>query len=1096
MEQSDIACRRQPEGRCKAPANRQQSPRAKGLTPEGNCFRVFGEATLWKTLLLSILGVMGFFNRLPGEQRGTRPWLNSGELVYCVAALRQTTLLTMKSYTVRSSSWFVAILVWLIALEITDAQTSVVPPEKAVASLVVRPGFHVELAAAEPLIADPVAAVFDENGRLFVVEYPHYNEDWAKEKSPRRGRVRMLVDEDDDGVFDKATTFVGDLENPMALACWGGGLYVGAAPDLWFFRDNDGDGVAEEKRIAFTGFGQETHRAGYAQLNSFMWGLDNRFHACSNYSGGDVRYAGATDAEKPPVSLRSRGFVFDPRNEAGSYDYESGGGQHGMCFDDWGNQFTCRNSDPVQMYFYDDRRLRGNDYLQAPAPMQSILNTGKYTKLYRLSPDEEWRVIRTKRRLAGEFKGGVEGGGKVSGYFTAATGITVYRGDAWPERYRGSALVGEVSNNLVFRADLKRDGVGFVAERGAEETELGVEFIASKNNAFRPVQFVHAPDGNLLLLDMHRVLIEGAAFLPPDVVAAMEVLGGSGMGRVYRILSDEGEERRATPSMGEMSSVELVKLLAHKNVWHRETASRLLYQRQDPEIEDALRAMVAQQESALGRVHAAWLLRGMKLAVDGEILQLLAEPAAEVRRHGVLLAGERTNESKEITDAVLAKVSDESMSVRYAAAMEWEKIGDHSRSAEAIAESLQRDGDDLWMRAAALSSLRGNAGQVAEILAASPTMIGADGAAAKSVLQALAKQVGEQQLLSEASSSAILAAIEKVAAADASLARSMIGSLLETRQAEVLVKKISAGDGRAPGLLKSMLDSARTVAFSADYTEAQRATAVGRLRLRGLENFQEIAGQLLDSAQPGAVQTAAIDALSGFMDEVVGENILAAWKGLAPTARERALGVLMRRKAWVEKLLGAVESGQVTRADLGATRIAALSAHADATLKERAERVFSAAGFAGREEVVSKYQPALTMAGDPDQGKVVFTATCAACHQVGGVGQAIGAELAGIMDRGADAVLLNILDPNREVHADFLLYSIRLKDGATETGMIRSESSSAIKLRRIDGSEVDLLRVDISKVASLGTSFMPEGLETAITVQQMADLLAWLKEVE
>ena len=1013
----------------------------------------------------------------------------------------------MKLFAGGSFVGVIAVSVWLILPGTARAQTSVVPVEKAVEALVVRPGFLVELAAAEPLIADPVAAVFDENGRLFVVEYPHYNEEWAEDKSPRRGRVRMLVDEDDDGVFDKATTFIGELDNPMALACWDGGLYVGAAPDLWFFRDNDGDRVAEEKRLVYTGFGQETHRAGYAQLNSFMWGLDNRYHACSNYSGGDVQYAGESDAAKPPVSLRSRGFVFDPRNEAVSYDFESGGGQHGMCFDDWGNQFTCRNSDPVQMYFYDDRRLRGNDYLAAPAAMQSILKSGKYTKLFRLSADEEWRVIRTKRRMAGEFKGGVEGGGKVSGYFTAATGITVYRGDAWPERYRGSALVGEASNNLIFRADLEREGVGFVAERGAEEAELGVEFIASPSNAFRPVQFVHAPDGNLLLLDMHRVLIEGAAFLPPDVVAAMEVLGGSGMGRVYRILADGGKQRRTTPKLGEASSEELVALLAHENVWHRETAARLLYQRQDPSVEGALRAMAAQKESALGRVHAAWLLRGMGLEMDAEIIVLMYDPKEEeVRRHGVLLGAERT--LHEPTWAGIGILGDRSKPVRYAVAMELDKMKDPDIRSRWIADVLLRDGDDPWMRTAALSSIRGDAAQVAEAVASpvgSMEVVRPDGSLEtvklddkdrKAIFQALAKQVGEQQELSDASSSLIVAAIKTVAASDASLARSMIGSLLETRQALALVAAISRSEGKVPSLLKSMLDSAKTVAFSSDYTEAQRATAVGRLRLRGLKEFRELAADLLDSTQPGAVQTAAVDALGSFSGEVVGDNILVAWKGLAPTARERALGVLMRRKAWVAKLLAAVEAGQVTRADLGATRITALSAHADSAIKARAKKVFSAAGFAGRDDVVAKYQPALTMVGDPDRGKQVFTATCAACHKIDGVGQAIGAELAGIMNRGADAVLLNILDPNREVHADFLLYSISLKDGAVETGMIRSESSSAVKLRRIDGSEVELLRVDIGKVTSLGTSFMPEGLEAAISLQQMADLLTWLKEVE
>ena len=144
-----------------------------------------------------------------------------------MAARRQSTLLPMKMISVGRAGRAVAISICLMPMAIASGQTSVVPAEEAVASLVVRPGFRVELAASEPLIADPVAAVFDENGRLFVVEYPHYNEEWAKEKPKRRGRVRMLVDEDDDGVFDKAITFVDDLDNPMALACWDGGLYVG-----------------------------------------------------------------------------------------------------------------------------------------------------------------------------------------------------------------------------------------------------------------------------------------------------------------------------------------------------------------------------------------------------------------------------------------------------------------------------------------------------------------------------------------------------------------------------------------------------------------------------------------------------------------------------------------------------------------------------------------------------------------------------------------------------------------------------------------------------------------------------------------------------
>ncbi len=980
---------------------------------------------------------------------------------------------------------FVAASGIMFLANFADAQTSLTTAENGVASLKVRPGFSVELAASEPMIADPVAAAFDENGRLFVLEYPQYNEDWAKAKSPRRGRVRLLVDEDDDGVFDIVTTYADELDNPMSVACWAGGVYVGGAPDIWYFRDDDGDGLADEKRKVFTGFGAETNRAGYAQLNSFVWGLDNRYHACTNYAGGDVRRVDQPESEA--VSVRSRGFVFDPRDE--SFATESGGGQHGMCFDDWGNQFTCRNSDPVEMYFYDDRRLRGNDYLQAPAAKVSILTSGKYTPLFRLSPDEEWRVIRTKRRMSGEFKGGVEGGGKVSGYFTASTGITIYRGDAWPEKYRGSTLTGEASNNLVFRAELKRDGVGFAAERAAEEAELGVEFIASADNAFRPVQFVNAPDGNLLMLDMYRQLIEGAAFLPPDVVAAMEVLGGSGMGRVYRIKADSETKRRATPKLGDASTEELIALLAHKNAWHRETASRLLYERQDATAEEGLRKLAMESESPLAKVHAAWALQGMGLEVAPKIVVHLAlDRDDEVRRHGVLLGGEVLGG----TWPGIGLLGDSAKSVRYAAAMELDKIADPEMRSGMISLVLSENGDDPWMRAAAFSSLRGDAGAVAKILA--DTAFKND--AAKTIFQALAKQVGDRSELDADDFGALLSAVEMIAKTDNSLARSIIGSLLETRHALTLVTKISESKGGAAELLDGMLTSAQAVAFDPKRPDAERATAISRLRLKGIETFRDMATQLLDSAQSGAVQTAATDALGSFTDDEVGGHILTAWKGLAPAARERALGVLMRRKAWVASLLDAVESGQVTRADLGATRIAALSAHDKDEIRERAKKVFSSAGFAGRDEVVAKYQSALTMNGDADRGKIIFGQTCAACHKLDGVGQEIGAELAGIMIRGADSVMLNILDPNREVHADFLLYSISLKDGAVETGMIRSESSSAIKLRRIDGSETELLRVDIDKVTSLGTSFMPEGLEAAIPVQGMADLLTWMKSLD
>ncbi|MEQ9065354.1 MAG: hypothetical protein RLO18_01455, partial [Gimesia chilikensis] len=260
----------------------------------------------------------------------------------------------------------------------------------ALSSFQVKPGFRVELVAAEPLLRDPVALAFDENGRMFVVEYPEYNQQFAKDKQPVTGSVRMLEDTDGDGQYDKSTVFVSDLAAPSAVACYNGGLFVAAAPDLLFCKDTDGDGTADTREVVFTGFRRLENRTD-PSLNTLLWGLDNRFHACTSYSGAEVRAVKHPD--EPARSIRNRGFLFDPRTQR--FDLSSGGGQHGLAIDDWGQEFLCNNSSPVKMLMYDDRYLARNPYLKAPAPAVEITEGGKHTQLFRISPEEYWRQERT-----------------------------------------------------------------------------------------------------------------------------------------------------------------------------------------------------------------------------------------------------------------------------------------------------------------------------------------------------------------------------------------------------------------------------------------------------------------------------------------------------------------------------------------------------------------------------------------------------------------------------------------------------------------------------------------------------------------------------
>src|ERR1043166_4838175 len=225
--------------------------------------------------------------------------------------------------------------------QVDPSQLPRVPPTesaKALATFRVKTGFHLELVAAEPLVVDPIALSFDENGRLYVVEMRDYSE----RRADRLGRIRLLEDTDGDGRFDKSTVFTDNLPWPTAVICWNGGVFVGATPDIFYCKDSDGDGVADVRETIFTGFASDyapfpTNKLNVqALLNSFTWSLDNRIHGATSFSGGEGHPVdspfvsawrkGTSAVSQVVLDLRGRDFSFDARTL--EMRAESGGGQY------------------------------------------------------------------------------------------------------------------------------------------------------------------------------------------------------------------------------------------------------------------------------------------------------------------------------------------------------------------------------------------------------------------------------------------------------------------------------------------------------------------------------------------------------------------------------------------------------------------------------------------------------------------------------------------------------------------------------------------------------------------------------------------------
>lgn len=950
----------------------------------------------------------------------------------------------------------------------------------ALSSFQVKPGFRVELVASEPLLRDPVALAFDENGRMFVVEYPEYNQQFAKDKQPVTGSVRMLEDTDGDGQYDKSTVFVSDLAAPSAVACYDGGLFVAAAPDLLFCKDTDGDGTADTREVVFTGFRRLENRTD-PSLNTLLWGLDNRFHACTSYSGSEVRAVKHPD--EPARSIRNRGFLFDPRTQR--FDLSSGGGQHGLAIDDWGQEFLCNNSSPVKMLMYDDRYLARNPYLKAPAPAVEITEGGKHTQLFRISPEEYWRQERTRLRNEGKFRGSNEGGNS-SGFFTAATGVTIYRGDAWPAEYRGSVFVGEPANNLVFRGQLEPEGVGLVARRA----DAGREFLASTDTRFRPVQFANGPDGNLYVIDMNRDLIEGAMFLPPELLKKVNVNGGDQRGRIYRIVR-ENFEQSSLPQLGKATTAELVRLLAHRNGWHHDTAARLIYERQDQSAVPLLKQLAAEFDYPVARMTALYSLEGLEALNEASLLRALKDDVSEVRVHALRLAEQRVQESKALRDQLLAMGEDPALKVRYQLAFSLGELKPSMERNAVLASLAMRDGQDQWMELAILSSLAEGAGTVFQRLAGVDTY--RQTKMGTRMLTALARQTGAAGHPQEME--VVLNSLMKWSNAQEQQAAVLL-TLLAAQPEKTRRTFLNRHQASLKPIMGRVLEEAREEALNTRLPVKQRLTAIERLGFAPYAEVRDVFSELLEPQQVNPVQVAAIVQLGQFPEQEIAALLISGWPKMTPDLRTKAAETLLSRAAWSSALIDAIEAGSIGRGDLSPARVDLLKQHPDKRLADRVKQLYADRSLARRDEVVQQYQSALKGDGDVVSGKVVFKKVCSACHRLEGVGTAVGADLKAIRDRGKAGVLLHILDPNREVKPQYMSYTLVLESGQVLSGMIADESVNSITVRKPDGTSTTVLRINIEEIRSSGLSFMPEGLEKQLDQRAMADLLAYLMSLQ
>jgi putative membrane-bound dehydrogenase-like protein len=966
-------------------------------------------------------------------------------------------------------------------------------------------GFSLEMVASEPQLGDPVDACFDEFGRMFVAEMHGYpfsheptrlNPDGGGKKDA--GIIRMLEDTNGDGRMDKSVVFASGLNWPTSVCCYNGGLFVLAPQYLLYLKDTDDDDVADVREIVLSGFGRGNVQS---VTNGLKWDLDNNIYFAAGRNPIDLLHRGKTLFPVNGSDLR-----FDPKTE--SFEQVAGGVQFGHSMDNWGVRFVCSNSNHMQQVVYPRDYLARNPYFVAPEMVRTVATDGASARVFRRSPPEPWRIVRQKWRAAAkgynliikddggwEFipldpskkKGGVPTE-YPAGFFTSATGITIYRGNAYPAEYRGNAFVGDVGGNLVHRKIVDTTNVVYKARRADE----GEEIVASSDNWFRPVNFVNAPDGSLYVLDMYRETIEHPYSIPAEIKEFLHLTNGWDRGRVYRLVSPN-MQRHPVVRIGDLDNEQLVQQLASDNGWNRETAQRLIWERQDQSMVKALNRLLASTDKPLGRLHSLYALQGLNALTLQHVRLGLADEHPRVQAHAIRMAEVFLEADPQLIDELLKLSDDQNEHVRFQLAFTLGESTDR-KAIEALARLSRSPNNSAEVRTALMSSVGSNADQLAVSLLQDREFRGQGHAG--NVLSELALVVGANP-----EPSVSLRLLEAVASDDLplTLQQRLLTALGEglARRGFSIAQLLNV-DACPEALRQSMARlfiKAMQIAGDEKQSLESRETGIRFLAFATWETAEESLLPFLLPQIPQQLQRATIASLAEQSSNDVAATLLEGWRGYSPQIRRDVVEGLLSQSGRLTVLLDAVETGAVRAMDIEVDKRQMLVKHPDKRIRSRCEQIFKDSQNTNRTKVVDAWQDALNLEGDSNLGLEVFKKKCSICHQVGEIGHKVAPDLASVKNKSAADLLIAILDPNREAQPNFNTYTAETKEGRIFSGIIAAESANSITLRRAEAKQDVVLRSNIEGMISNGISLMPEGLEKEISRQDLANVIAFVKTI-
>jgi putative membrane-bound dehydrogenase-like protein len=1007
-----------------------------------------------------------------------------------------------------------------------DAPPFTPPPLKVPA------GFSVELVAGPPLVAHPMLASFDNRGRLFVAESVGVNSRGAVLAENPPHEIRVLEDTNGDGRFDKSTLFADKLVFPQGIVWHDDAVYVSSPPNFWRLRDTNGDGVADERTILATGFAN----TGVADdMHGASLGPDGRVYWCAGRFPHKIRRPDGPVVHEgtAPLILRCKPDGTELEVVCGSQ-----GNAVGVAFTDAGDCFasgTFLASDSMGPNLRDAliHCVDGGQYPVRDKTIKEHKRTGDLLPALThlgVSASSDVMIYR-----GGAFNKGANEdfqGNLFSALFNMHKVLRhVITPDGATYRCRNEDFLTSTSTDF-HPTDVFEDADGSVLV-----IDTGGWFIIgcptsqiAKPQVLGGIYRVRR-DGAKQVPDPRGLQIEWKKRTPNDLVMLLNDKRFAVRDRAMCELATRGAESlpalaaaiqgdpspRARPLAGwtlcriegDNARSDIRKALADADDGVRQAAARTAGIQRDKQAVSALVDLLRAPTFPVRREAATALGRIGDSSAVPALLAALGEPSDRFLDHALIFALIRLDDRQQ----TLAGLDAQSPAVRAGALLALDQMDHGELTREELARTL--DSNDAVLQRTALDVVGRRPGWAAEITGlaerwlAEPELSADRQASLRGVLLAFAHDASIQELISKSLAKPnkprwtdllLLEIVSRAELAETPKAwQAGVVAALASGDAEISRQAVAAaavlGRGIATGELLSI---ARDTARPSDLRVAAAAVLSQSPVELPPEVFAFLADQCQGDVEP-VVRLAAARAIGG--------------ANLSAAARERVARLLAAAGPLeAPALVGAFE--KQTSAESGRQLIAALEVAPGVTavaasrlvkmLDQFPPEVREAAGPLLKRLSVDPAEQAARLsqlagalaAGDAKHGREIFfgaRAACSACHRVGAEGASIGPNLSGIgAIRARRDMLEAIVFPSASFARGFEPVAVATKDGQVHSGIIGRETATAVYLRTTDRAEIRIARSDIDELSPSTVSIMPQGLDKALTAEELRDLIEFL----